>query len=232
MAARSTGRVEPPALSKNWAMNEPTVEQILATASGAPSLELRLPILLPLHKVPRNDPDWAEGMTTLAWTYRAMNDQVEATACARLVITAEAHDSIWKHKCVVIWCSIEASNNRAFNVAELQDAAAAMERNGESEAMYEAANLLASELCNKGQFAEAEKYAMAAFAHVERMRSEYEFDGYCFPPLVRCYQKIAWVQSQFDANFAKTCRRPARPTRPALCSGERVNESGATSLKC
>ena len=88
-------------------MSESTVKQILAVASGVLSLEQRLPLLLPLRNMQPSVADWAEGITVLAWTYRALNEQREASACARSVMAAEPRDSLWRHKCVIIWSSLD-----------------------------------------------------------------------------------------------------------------------------
>ena len=176
-------------------MSESTVKQILAVASGVLSLEQRLPLLLPLRNVQPAEADWAEGITVLAWTYRALNEQREASACARLVMASEPLDSLWRHKCVIIWSSLEAGNNRPIDVAALRAAEVAMQRNKEFEAAHEAAGLLASEFCATGQFDDATSYAFAAISYVQSMRTDYKFEGHSFPPLVRGYQSLAWIQA-------------------------------------
>lgn len=198
----------------------PSAKELFAVAQRGQSLEDQLALLAPVEHVQPRDEEWAEAMASLAWMCRATNDDATAIRCADLVVNTQPRGSVWRAQCEVLRAEIANRNREPIDTDGLVDAVQLLSTSAQLAAAYEGAFTLADAFCEAKKFAEAEQFARNALSYVQRMRSENGFDGYCCPPMVHCYQRIAWIQAA--AGHLEAARQTlilaldelAQPTKP------------------
>ncbi len=173
----------------------PSAKELFAVAQSGQSIEDQLALLAPVEHVQPRDEEWAEAMASLVWMYRATNQEDHALRCANLVVSTQPHGLVWREQCVVLRSNIAIRNRDPVDTAEVIHAVKILATAGELEAASEGADVLTDAYCAAKQFVEAEYFAREELNYVQRMRSEYHFDDYCFPPVARCLQTIAWIQA-------------------------------------
>jgi hypothetical protein len=100
----------------------PSAKELFAVAQGGQSLEDQLALLAPVEHVQPRDEEWAEAMASLAWMYRATNDDATAIRCANLVVNTQPRGSVWRAQCEVLRAEIANRNREPIDTDGLVDA--------------------------------------------------------------------------------------------------------------
>ena len=172
-----------------------SAKELFTAAQHGPNIEARLALLAPVEHVQPRDESWAEAMASLAWMYRATNNDEHALRCANFVASTQPRGLVWREHCVVLRNEIANRTGGTVDRLELIEAIQVLVSSNELAAAYEGALTLADVFCEATQFVEAEHFAREALSYAQRMRRDNMFDGYCFPAVVGRYQSLAWIQA-------------------------------------